>query len=338
MTALVTVALSTAILGGAGIALAGTALGDTLPGAENTPPQATYYLAAQHVWVGQSVTLVQDSLTDDATAPADITQFVSWGDGQGETVPGTTTRISHVYSGIGSYAPTLTVSDGTAASNGFGEPRVLAYVHEWVGSAKLKKTSAWVGEAVTMEYHTSSDADTVRISWGDGKTSTVTASVRVATATHAYASAGTFTATAAPGNENGVATPKPAGTITIKKDAGKPTVTLRKPSSPSARRSWATVRGTSSDAASGVRSVSLTAIEKRGSSWYYYTGSAWKKATSSATAAKKAKILTRTPSSSGAWSTKIKSLAKGTVRFTYSAVDRAGNRSAAKRLDQKLTR
>ncbi|SDT29355.1 5'-nucleotidase [Actinoplanes derwentensis] len=143
--------------------------------------------------------------------------------------------------------------------------------------------------------------------------------------------------TAAPANEFGTATARSAGSITTKADATKPAVTLTKPSSPARSASWATLRGKATDVGMGVRGVSVTAIEKRGTAWYYYNGVKWVKATSGSAAVAKAKVLTVTPSTSGAWILKIKGLAKGTARFTYSAVDKAGNRSAAKLLNQKLT-
>ncbi|GAB1643290.1 PKD domain-containing protein [Krasilnikovia sp. MM14-A1259] len=336
VTALVTVTLGAAVLGGGGIVLAQTALGATVePGA----PQGEYHLSATDIWPGQSITVVQDSLVDDLTPNAVITQVVDWGDGSApSSVPGTTTRIAHVYPEAGTYSPTVTVSDGTDARVYSMQAPSVVSVNTYVAHFKLRQTAAFVGQPVSLEHHESDDTDTVRISWGDGTTSTAKADINLKTVAHAYAKAGTFTVTAAPANANGTAAARTVGTVTAKTDSTKPVVSLTRPANPTKATSWSTVRGKSSDAGAGVRNVTLTAVEKRGSAWYYYTGSAWKKASSSSVAAKKAKVLTVVPSGSGAWSTKIKSLTKGTVRFAYAAIDRAGNRSATKTLDQKISR
>jgi hypothetical protein len=83
--------------------------------------------------------------------------------------------------------------------------------------------------------------------------------------------------------------------------------------------------------------VAFTVIEKRGPVWFHWTGSGWRMSGDVAAATKAAKVLTLTPTAAGAWSTKLTGVQKGTLRFTWSALDRAGNRSVRKTFDQKIT-
>ncbi|GGQ82442.1 hypothetical protein [Couchioplanes azureus] len=325
---------SVAALGVAGVVLSTTASAAEEP---NTAPEGAHKLSTYRIWPGQTTVLTVLSVSDDRTPPAGITQTIDWGDGSApQVVAGDVTEIPHSYRTAGTFTPRVILSDGVLTSQAGRQTPGYVTVSAPVGGYRVKQTSAWAGTAAGLRHHASDDTDTVRIWWGDGQSSTVEASLSEATAAHVYTKAGTFAVTAAPANEFGVATPQSAGTITVRIDATRPVVTLTKPSTPSKAASWATLRGKAGDTGTGVRAVHLTAIEKRGSSWYYYTGTTWVKATSERTAAAKAKVVTITPAASGAWSVKIKGLTKGTVRFSCTAVDRVGNRSAAKLTTQTL--
>ncbi len=241
----VTIAVGVAALGGVGVTLAANAQGSEVKSAASAP-QGSYDFSSHYLWVDQTVTMTQTSISDDDTPAAEMLQIVNWGDGTAQTAPGTTTRFTHVYRTAGTYAVRVTVTDG--------EGPLLAV---------------------------------------------------------------------------------PKGRVVVRKDATKPAATLTKPSSPTRAASWATLKGKASDTGTGVRVVAVTAIEKRGKAWYYYNGSAWVKAPSASVAGRKAKVLTAVPAA-GTWTLKIKGLTKGSVRFAYSAFDRAGNRSAAKYLTQTL--
>lgn len=318
---------------GAGIGLAATA-----NAAEpNTAPGGSHRLSTYVMWPGQTVTLIVTSMADDTTPAAELTQTINWGDGSPEqTVAGDVTEIPHVYKTLGNFYPRVTISDGSLSSQAGCQTPCAVTVWTPVAGFKLNQTSTFVGKAASVTHHTSDDVDTVQIWWGDGSSSTVKASIDQTTTTHAYVKAGAFPVTVSPVNEFGAGTARKVGTVTVKADATKPVAALTKPSRPTRAASWATLRGKATDTGSGVRAVELTAVEKRGTAWYYYTGTTWVKATSGSVALTGAKVLTATPAASGAWTLKVKGLSKGTVRFTYQAVDKAGNRTAATIVSQKL--
>lgn len=313
--------LGAVVVGGVGIGLANMRSGD----AASATPDGPYRLSSHSIWAGQSTTLIQSS-----PAATGVTQLIDWGDGSVETVPGTTAQVTHVYRTVGTFTPKVTVADGAPQTAGD------VTVSTVIGGYDVEQSTTWAGDTVTLAYQTYDEADNVKIWWGDGQTSVVEASVVRATATHAYASAGTFEVTAAPANESGTATPRSAGKVTVQKDTGRPTATLTPPKDPAQARSWAIVTGTASDTGVGVQSVTLTAVLKRGDNWFFYTGAGWRKAASRAAAVRRARVLTLTPAGSGAWSTRFSAPAKGILRLTYAAIDKAGNRSAPKALIQKI--
>ncbi|MBG0568402.1 hypothetical protein [Actinoplanes aureus] len=310
--------LGAAVLGGAAVTVATLASGEAAP-------DGPYRLTSYSIWAGQSTTLLRSSASGDST------QVIDWGDGTTETVPGSTTQVPHTYQSVGTFTPTVTVSGGTRESAG----RVT--VSTVIGGYQVKQSTTWIGDAVTLAYQTYEEADNIKISWGDGQTSVVEASVAEATTTHAYAAPGTFEVTVAPVNENGAATPRAAGTVTAKKDATGPIVTLTTPANPASGRSWATLTGKASDDGVGVRSVTLTAVVKRGQTWFAYTGAGWRKVASRAAATRRTRAITVAPDASGAWRAPFQAPAKGTMRFTYTAIDKAGNRSVAKAAVQRIT-
>lgn len=318
VTLILSLALGAAVIGGAGLAVNAR---DSPPA--GAPADGPYRLSSHSIWAGQTATLSQSSPTGTAQ--------VDWGDGSVETVPGTAAQVTHVYETVGTFTPKVTIAGEKPQSLG------KVTVSTVIGGYRVEQPSSGPGGAVKLIYQTYEEADDVKIWWGDGETSVVPASVVPATATHTYVTAGTFEVKAAPVNESGTATPRSAGKVTVQKDTTKPAATLTAPANPARAGSWATVTGKASDTGTGVRSVTLAAVFKRGTNWFFYNGTGWKKAASRAAATRKAKQLTLTPAGDGAWSTPFRAPADGTLRLTYAAVDKAGNRSVTKTLVQKIS-
>ncbi|WP_328471677.1 hypothetical protein OHA21_07840 [Actinoplanes sp. NBC_00393] len=291
--------------------------------AGDAAPDSPYRLSSYSIWAGQSTTLVE-------SAPAGTTQRIDWGDGSVETVPGAA-QVAHVYERVGTFTPTVTVGDEAP------EPLGSVTVSTVIGGYEIEKATTWPGEAVTLAYQTYDEADNVKISWGDGTTSVVRASVTRTTASHTYKAAGAFEITAAPANESGTATPRAVGTVTVQKDGSRPTISMTTPSRPALARSWASLTGKASDTGVGLQSVALTAVFKRDTTWYAYTSAGWTKVKSAAVATRRARPIVVTPDAEGVWRTRFSAPANGTLRITYTAIDKAGNRSVPKAVAQTIT-
>jgi hypothetical protein len=95
-------------------------------------------------------------------------------------------------------------------------------------------------------------------------------------------------------------------------------------------KAWRTLRGTATDAETGVKSVSLKAVEKRGASWFGYNAvkRAWVKATSKKRAFAKAKAFALTTNAQHQWAAKLTKLRKGTLVYKVRATDQVHNKSA----------
>ncbi len=117
----------------------------------------------------------------------------SWdfGDGSGA---GSGQKPNHVYNGVGTYTVTLTASDTNGSST-----YQLPVTSKYVGSnpTKVSMSSATTsGLATNCSYSVSGgiSAYTVKITWGDGSTTTQSNLAAGQTmTTHAYISAGTYT-------------------------------------------------------------------------------------------------------------------------------------------------
>ncbi|MEN0127991.1 MAG: glycoside hydrolase family 3 C-terminal domain-containing protein [Brevundimonas sp.] len=170
----------------------------------------------------------------------------------------------------------------------------------------------------------------------DGSTvlKTVASSVRSANLTLA-AGSHSISVKAVPVDSLVIGGAKSSAAKAVVVDKTAPVVTFVRPTS-SAAKSWTKLGGKSVDAGSGAKSVTVYLVEKRGSSYYYYTGSAWSKAASKTAAVAKAKRITVSVSTSGAWSTGVKGVKAGTLSIKLSGTDRVGNASAVKTLTYTL--
>lgn len=79
---------------------------------DHMAPVGTYTDGPATPWAKYTrVSLTETSLTDNFSAPADVTRFVDWGDGSASTAWAQGTSADHVYSTAGSYTPKVTLTD-----------------------------------------------------------------------------------------------------------------------------------------------------------------------------------------------------------------------------------
>ncbi|WP_231956851.1 MULTISPECIES: ExeM/NucH family extracellular endonuclease [unclassified Actinoplanes] len=300
---------------------------------DGTAPTGAYAVNAAAIWTGQTVTLTQSSLADDKSAAAKIKQVVNWGDGSAaETLEAGAKSATHKYATAGSFTIQVTITDeaGNAATVAGGTVTVAAQA----GQFKLDRASIWTTQAVTLTGSVVT-ADSVNIGWGDGTTGSASADIAVA---HAYTKAGKYTVTVTPVNKLGAGAAIQAGVVTVADDVFAPAPSLLVPNPANVAEKWTNLHGTVTDQGLGVASVRVKAVEYRvDGKWYYYHAGAWWKSASKETAISRADLLTAAVSGN-LWSVRVHGVATGTLRISYSAVDRAGNTSPGYVVNQKLTR
>jgi hypothetical protein len=101
------------------------------------------------------------------------------------------------------------------------------------------------------------------------------------------------------------------------------------------------VHGSATDTAgTGVKTVSLKVVEKRGTTWYGYNAAqhTWVKAATKAKAFKRSTTVTRTTNAAHHWSLRLRHLTRGTLVAKAWAVDQVANRSLTVRRTATLTR
>ncbi|MEV6347721.1 ExeM/NucH family extracellular endonuclease [Actinoplanes sp. NPDC051851] len=299
---------------------------------DTTSPTAAYKVNATTLWPGQSVTLTETALSDDVSAADKLTRVISWGDGSTETLAAGKTTATHKFATAGSYSIKVTVTD--EAGNAADVIAATVAVKAQTGAYTLSTKSIWTGQSVTLKVGSVTNATSVKISWGDGATTTASPNIAVS---HKYTKAGTFKVTVTPVNALGSGTAVTVGSVKVTKDTYKPSISLKAPHYPAKVSSWKTITGKVSDKGLGVDSVKVKLVEQRSGKWYYYSHGKWTKASSKSKALAKAETLTAKVSG-GSWSVKVSGLKKGTLRVGYWAKDKAGNSSATKVYTQKLTK
>jgi hypothetical protein len=129
--------------------------------------------------------------------------------------------------------------------------------------------------------------------------------------------------------------------ITVKADTVAPLVRLLLPKAKHSVKAFTTLRGKATDTnGTGVKVVSLRAVEKRGTAWYGYqaTTKRWVKAATMARAFAKSRAFSLHTSSTSAWAGKLAGLRKGTLVYKVRATDNVGNASATVTHKASLTR
>ncbi|MEV6299164.1 ExeM/NucH family extracellular endonuclease [Actinoplanes sp. NPDC051861] len=306
--------------------------------ADSTAPTGTYALNASGLWTGQSVTLTETALSDDVSTTAKITRVINWGDGSApQTLAAGTTTATHQYAAAGSYQVAVTLTDeagnsGAATFSGASKVTVSAQT----GRYSLDRSAIWLGQTSTLRLSGVTGATKLVIAWGDG-TSTTT-SPNTTSVTRKFAKAGSFTVKVTPYNAVGAGQTVTAGTVKVVKDVFKPGVSLTVPKYPAKASSWSKLTGKAADTGLGVSQVRVKLVEKRSGKWYYYNGRTWVKASSLSSANAKAKVIAVVPNAKGVWTVGVKGVKKGTLRITYLAVDKAGNKSAVRVYTRSITK
>jgi hypothetical protein len=298
-----------------------------------TAPNGTYTTS----WVSRTGTITQTSLTDDSPV-SQVTRSVNWGDNSAAEAWTTGTTINHLYAADGLYRPTVTLKDAVGNTRVVVVPPIVPGDKTApVGTFTTSPAKAWADvTAVNLTQTALSDdfskaADVLRwIDWGDG--SSVLAWDGGVTSTHVYAAAGTYTPLVVLKDEAGNTRQVSSQAVVVTADTVAPVVKLTLPRKGVADEvsSWKKLAGTAADnKGTGVANVSVAAIEKRATGWYFFkaTTKTWGQAPTKAKAWKRAKAAVVTPTSKGAWTTRLTGLRKGTLFIKVTATDLAGNTS-----------
>jgi len=175
----------------------------------------------------------------------------------------------------------------------------------------------------------SAAADVLRwVNWGDG--SAVEAWTASVSASHVYATAGVYTPQVVLKDEAGNTRAVAAEAVTVAADTVLPVVKLVLPKKGVADEvgSWKKLLGhATDDKGTGVASVSVLAIEKRSTGWFFFkaTSKTWAKAATKGKAWKRAKAAVVVPTAKGDWVVRLPGLRKGKLFVRPSATDVAGN-------------
>jgi 5'-nucleotidase len=289
-------------------------------------------------------TITQMALDDDSGA-AGVTRTVDWGDGTSAVTWTSGATIDHTYAAVGRYVPTVTLRDAADNSVEYTlDAIVLGDVMAPTGSVAVSPSTAWTSftHVVATPSALSDDVSPqgmvrVHVAWGDG---TSTDSTGAAALDHVYAAAGTYDVATTITDEAGNPTDLPASSVTVSDDTVGPKVTLTLPAKKHSVQAWKTLRGKATDAQTGVKSVSLKAVEKRGAAWYGYNASTkkWVKASSKAKAFSRSVAFSLSTTARNRWRATLAGLRKGTLVYKVKAVDQVGNTSGTVSHKTKLTR
>lgn len=304
----------------------------TVPLLDGIAPQGSYSSS----WNNNTgeATITQDSLTDNLPVSG-VTRTVDWGEGSPVAWPSGTT-ITHNYPLTEKrYAPTVTLEDAAHNQTVVEVPAiVIKDVVAPTGAYSVAPGAAWAAfTSVTVTQDSdpndkwSKPEDIARsVAWGDGTTQDWTTGT---TLTHVYATAGTYQPKVTLTDEAHNPSELSTSDVVVTADTTGPKLKLTMAKPKHSVKAWKKLRGTATDAQTGVKSVSLKAVEKRGAKWFGYnaTTHAWVKATSKAKAFKKAKAFIRTTNAQHQWSAKLAKLRKGTLIYKVRATDQVKNRS-----------
>lgn len=315
----------------------------TVPLADVTAPQGSYSSS----WDNGTglATITQDALSDNAGLPG-ITRTVDWGDATIVDWPSGST-ITHTYTQLDArYAPTVTLQDAAGNVRVVDVPAVdLNDVGPPTGSFSAGPATGWadltevtVTQADISDDRTPPELIARSVDWGDGTTTDWSTGTTVS---HVYATAGQFTPTVTltdeADNSSGALS---TSEVVVTADTTGPTVRLTLPKSKHSVKAWKTLRGKAVDSETGVKKVSLRAVEKRGSAWYGYNAGTkkWLKASTQAKAFARSKAFALKTDAQHRWSATLAGLRKGTLVYKVRAKDRVGNASPALTHQAKLSR
>jgi hypothetical protein len=141
-------------------------------------------------------------------------------------------------------------------------------------------------------------------------------------------------------DEAGNAATVSTSAVVVKVDKTGPKVTVARSRPKHSVKAWRKLHGRATDAGTGVKTVSLKAVEKRKGHWYGYNARThrWVKAATKGKAFARSRALTRTTNSHHRWTAKLRGLRKGKLVVRAWATDRVGNHSATVTRKATLTR
>ncbi len=262
----------------------------------------------------------------DAGASATVTMHVdprelsSWDTRNQSWVLGTGSRT--VYVGSSSEALPLEAQVTVRAT----EPALSAPKLTLAGDAVQRGTTTFTAGSAELAWSAAEPASSLGgyevLVDGDTVASvdagTTSATVALADGAHSLAVRAQPSSEAVAG---GAVTSEP---VQVAADLTGPRVAVAAPALP-------TVRGTATDRnGSGVASVTVKATERRSGAWWFYSGTAWRRATSQADATARARALTATRSGNR-WSVPVRGVRPGTLRVLVRATDAVGNAGTAAR-------
>lgn len=316
-----------------------------------TPPTGTFTVSSD---TNSGFAEVDQTLTDDVSTGADISETIDWGDGTVESYDGTYTKLTHYYPlQEARYVPTVVLKDkagNTTSPISLSGVVVMDSEAPQGAAYALSRTKGWATytriklSETTVPADNWSPADTIvrTVDWGDGTAAQTWTTGPIPA--HKYASAGTYDVTVTDTDEAGnTSAAIPAGAVTVRKDSTAPKVTLKLPTRPRYYvKKWRKVHGVARDRGGvGVRAVRLQVVEKRRGGVYYaykFATRRWVKAGKRLGPAwQKAGRIALHTSSRHVWSHRIAYLRKGVLVLRVDGVDRVGNTSKWLVHSQKLT-
>jgi hypothetical protein len=288
-------------------------------------------------WVDRNATITQTSLTDDGPVNQ-ITRTVNWGDGSLAEDWKNGTTINHVYAADGLYRPNVTLKDAKGNTRVVVIPAIVpGDKTPPTGKFPTGPSTVWQ-DLTTVNLTQTALSDNLSpaafilrfIDWGDG--SPVLQWTDGITATHVYAKAGDYAPKVILKDEAGNTGEVAAEAVKVSADTVRPVLTLKLPKKGVAGEvsSWKVLSGTATDdKGTGVAGVTVKAIEKRSSGWFFYkaTTKTWAPAATKAKAWKRAKGAVAKVDAKGSWTARLAGLKKGTLIVKPTATDLAGNAS-----------
>ncbi|BFU43250.1 PKD domain-containing protein [Krasilnikovia sp. MM14-A1004] len=343
---LLALAISGALLAGSAAA-ASPAFADTtgpLPdpaAADTTAPVGTFTLNSRALWIGQSVRLTQGPVTDNVSAPEQVTRTVTWGDGTSDTLLAGTVATPHAYTRNGRFTITVTYTDEAGNSS----TTATAVTITTPGTFRISKTSVWRYEDIVVTF-SNVPAGTTKIAFdnGDGyvpilKGKNQRVTILYDTRKGGGVVKGPVTLRATFYNQYGASSPIRMGTVNVKVDSWRPVPKITKPLHANRLRSWKYVKGTATDRGAGPFRAEVHVTRVTGNKVYCYTAKrTWKRVTSDAQFDKYCVPPLYVPVTKGKWSLRLPGLAKGKIYIEVWVQDLAGNWSNRAFATAKITR
>jgi hypothetical protein len=306
---------------------------------DNQPPTGTFTTSPTDITAGSTVHLTQQAIHDNVTPDNQIDRHVDWGDGSAVQHWTSGTTLAHVYRSAGSFTPTVTLTDQAGNSSAPISATTVTVTapadHQApTGTFDTEPGTAWAGlDTVTLVQSSIGDNVTPdnlidrHVDWGDGSATQHWTSGN--TLTHVYRNGGTFTPKVTLTDEAGNSAVIHSSSVVVTVDSFAPVVRVTVPAHRHHVTSWRPVRGTAVDAGTGVTSVSVKAVEKRGRTWYAYDASShrWVKASTRARALVRSTTFQVHVNGKHRWHTRLSHLRQGRLVVRVWAKDQVKNRS-----------